>query len=165
MPLIRYRTDDLAVREPYQCECGRNWDRFSHVLGRWTLEGVVVGQSGTKISAAALNIHGDVFENVVRYQYYQEKRGELEIRVIPNTRFRECDKESIRSAHEKKLWGEVRVNVVPVRDIPLTKSGKQRRIISVCKKEPRFRTQPSVPDLTNGALPTQEVSRSQEVQG
>lgn len=131
MPLIRYRTDDVAMRESYQCECGRCWDRFSHVLGRWTLEGVVIGKNGARISAAALNIHGDVFENVVRYQYYQEERGQLEVRVIPNTRFRECDKESIRSAHEKKLWGEMRVRVVPVRHIPLTKSGKQRRVISM----------------------------------
>jgi len=135
MPLIRYRTDDFAIREPYTCECGRCWDRFSHVVGRRSFEGVVVGRSGTKISATALNMHGDVFENVVRYQYYQEERGRLEIRVIPNTRFRECDKESIRCAHEKKLWGEVQVRVVPVRHIPLTKSGKQRRVISVLGKQ------------------------------
>jgi phenylacetate-coenzyme A ligase PaaK-like adenylate-forming protein len=131
MPLIRYRTDDFAVKEPYKCECGRCWDRFSHVVGRRASEGFIVGLSGARISAAALNIHGDVFENVVRYQYYQEKQGELEIRVIPNARFRECDRENIRSGHEKKLWGEVHVNVVPVRHIALTKSGKQRRIISL----------------------------------
>ncbi len=152
MPLIRYRTDDFAVKEPYQCECGRCWDRFSHVLGRWTLEGVIVGRSGAKISAAALNIHGDVFENVVRYQYYQQERGQLEIRVIPNTRFAVRDKEYIRSAHEKKLWGEVHVRVVPVRHIPLTKSGKQRRVISVLGQQA---TPLTVGSLDDGcSLPT-----------
>ncbi|MFC1633563.1 phenylacetate--CoA ligase family protein [Planctomycetota bacterium] len=132
MPLIRYRTDDFAVREPYECECGRCWDRFSNVLGRWTIEGTIIGRSGAKISAAAINMHGDMFKNVVRYQYYQEKRGELEIRIIPNSLFSESDRENIRSSHEEKLWGEVRVNVVNVTHIPLTESGKQRRIISVC---------------------------------
>jgi len=130
MPLIRYRTDDLAIRESHACKCGRCWDRFSHVLGRWTLEGVIVGQSGARISAAALNIHGDAFKNVVRYQYYQGQAGVLEIRVIPNARFDECDIEKIRRGHEEKLWDEVRVAVVPVREIPLTQSGKQRRVIS-----------------------------------
>ncbi|MBN2312748.1 MAG: phenylacetate--CoA ligase family protein [Sedimentisphaerales bacterium] len=134
MPLIRYRTDDFAVREPSECKCGRGWDRFSNVQGRWTLEGSILGRSGARISAAAINMHGDMFKNVVRYQYYQEKRGELEIRLIPNNRFSESDREKIRSSHEEKLWGEVRVNVVNVKHIPLTKSGKQRRIIRVCKE-------------------------------
>lgn len=134
MPLIRYRTDDFAVREPYTCECGRCWDRFSNVQGRWTLEGTILGRNGAKISAAAINMHGDMFKNVVRYQYYQEKRGELEIRLIPNTRFSESDREKIRASHEEKLWGEIRVHVVNVTHIPLTESGKQRRIISVCQE-------------------------------
>jgi phenylacetate-CoA ligase len=134
MPLIRYRTDDFAVREPSMCECGRCWDRFSNVQGRRTLEGTILGRSGAKISAAAINMHGDMFKNVVRYQYYQEKRGELEIRLIPNTRFSKSDREKIRSSHEEKFWGEVRVDVVNVTHIPLTKSGKQRRIISVCQE-------------------------------
>jgi len=134
MPLIRYRTDDLAVREPQECACGRCWDRFSDVLGRWTLEGAIVGRSGTRISAAAINMHGDMFKNVVRYQYYQERCGELEIRVIPNNHFEDSDSEKIRASHEEKLWGEVQVRVVRVTDIPLTQSGKQRRIISVCQE-------------------------------
>jgi len=165
MPLIRYRTDDVAMREPYQCECGRCWDRFSHVLGRWTLEGVIVGKSGARISAAALNVHGDVFANVVRYQYYQSKRGELEIHIIPNVRFRECDRESIRIAHEQKLWGEVRVRVVPVRHIALTPSGKQRRVVSVCHADPLPHMQPPDRSVRCGAPPSTDVSRMQEVRG
>ncbi len=165
MPLIRYRTDDVAMREPYACACGRCWDRFSHVLGRWTLEGVIVGKSGTRISAAALNVHGDAFANVVRYQYCQSKRGELEIRVIPNARFQECDRESIRIAHEQKLWGEVRVSVVSVRHIPLTPSGKQRRVVSVCHADPLPHMQPPDRSVGRGAPPTTEVPWAQEVRG
>ncbi len=135
MPLIRYRTDDSAVREPYNCVCNRCWDRFSNVWGRWTSEGAIIGTHGTRISAAALNMHGDMFENVVRYQYYQDKQGVLEVRVIPNSRFAESDKEKIRRAHEQKLWGEVRVRVVSTTSIPLTASGKQRRVVSLCRKD------------------------------
>ncbi|HPC96317.1 MAG TPA: AMP-binding protein [Sedimentisphaerales bacterium] len=165
MPLIRYRTDDVAVRESYQCACGRCWDRFSNVLGRWTLEGSIIGKTGATISAAALNIHGDVFANVVRYQYYQEKQGELEIRVIPNTRFQERDSEGIRAAHEQKLWGEVRVRVVPVREIPLAPSGKQRRIVSMCAKEPPLRTESPIRTLQNRPPATEEVPWPQGVRG
>lgn len=129
MPLIRYRTDDFATREPPSCECGRCWDRFSNVMGRRALEGFILGRSGTKISAAALNMHGDSFKNVVRYQYYQGARGQLVIRVIPNSAYSLADEDKIIAEHKQKFWDELEVVVQRVRDIPLTNSGKQRRII------------------------------------
>lgn len=130
MPLIRYRTDDQAVREPFLCKCGRCWDRFSNVQGRRAVEGFVVGRSGSKITATALNMHGDVFRNVVRYQYRQSIPGQLVIRVIPSAAYSSTDEERIIAAHGRKLWGEMDVLVEIVRDIPLTSSGKQRRIVS-----------------------------------
>ncbi len=129
MPLIRYCTDDFAVRRDWHCECGRQWDRFDDVAGRRSIEGYVFGKSGARISAAALNMHGDLFKNVTRYQYYQEKQGELKIRVIVNPRFTEEDEKNIVNEHKKKMWNEMDVVVRRVEDIPLTKSGKQRRII------------------------------------
>lgn len=129
MPLIRYRTDDFAVRRDPHCECGRHWDRFCDVMGRWSIEGFVIGKNGSRISAAALNMHGEVFKNVIRYQYYQKLKGELEIRVIVNPQFSEDDEKKIAYEHKKKLWSEMDIVVHRVDDIPLTKSGKQRRII------------------------------------
>lgn len=129
MPLIRYRTDDYATRESHECECGRKWDRFCDVTGRWSIEGFVIGKNGSRISAAALNMHGEVFKNVIRYQYYQKLKGELEIRVIVNPQFSEEDEKKITYEHKKKVWKEMDIVVHRVDDIPLTKSGKQRRII------------------------------------
>ncbi len=135
MPLIRYRTDDYATRESSECECGRRWDRFSNVESRRTLEGFLSGKNGTKISVAALNMHGDLFKNVVRYQYYQRMQGQLIIRVIPNSIYSPADEDKIIAEHMHKLWGEMDVVVQRVMDIPLTSSGKQRRII--CNVEGR----------------------------
>ncbi len=133
MPLIRYRTDDYATRESPECACGRAWDRFSHVEGRWSLEQFVFGKNGAKISAAALNMHADVYANVVRYQYYQRTAGQLIIRVVPSPTYSFRDDDRIMAAHEQKLWGEMDIMVQRVQDIPLTSSGKQRRI--VCESE------------------------------
>lgn len=130
MPLIRYRTDDYATKLPPQCECGRCWDRFSNVLSRRSLEGFVVGQNGSRIGVAALNMHGDLFKNVVRYQYYQRVPGQLVVRVIPNSMYSLADEVEIVTAHRQKLWGEMDVIVQKVQDIPMTGSGKQRRVIS-----------------------------------
>ena len=72
MPLIRYKTGDFAKKLSSSCECGRNWDRLEAVKGRWKKE-FVVGLNGAKISTAALNMHGDMFAAVARYQYFQDE--------------------------------------------------------------------------------------------
>jgi phenylacetate-CoA ligase len=129
MPLIRYRTDDYARRESYACKCGRNWDRFSDVVGRWNLEGSLIGKSGARISSAALNMHGDFFRNVIRYQYYQMTAGHLIVKVIPSPGFSSEDERMIVAEHQKKLWGEMDIIVQRVDHIPLTSAGKQRRVV------------------------------------
>lgn len=128
MPLIRYRTDDSAIQEEPTCNCRRNWLRFSDVYGRWNIEGVV-GKSGSKISAAALNMHGDLYKNVIRYQYFQNKIGTLEILIMPSPAYTDKDKKIILDEHKKKMWAEFEIKIRLVNDIPLTKNGKLRRII------------------------------------
>jgi phenylacetate-CoA ligase len=128
MPLIRYRTEDYAIRRESKCKCGRNWDIFSDVEGRWNIEGII-GYHGSRISAAALNMHGDLFKNVIRCQYYQKEKGKLEIRVIINSRFTNKDVDKIISEHNKKFHGEIDVILKIVNDIPLTKNGKHRWVI------------------------------------
>ncbi len=129
MPLIRYRTDDYAIRESHECECGRSWDRFSHVVGRRSFEGFILSKHGSRISEAALNVHDDCFAHVVRYQYYQRIPGQLVIRVIPNPVYSSVDEARIVASHAKKLWGEMDIVVQCVDSIPLTALGKQKRII------------------------------------
>ena len=129
MPLIRYRTDDSAVREEPYCQCGRNWDRFSDVVGRWNTEGVIARQ-GNVISAAALNMHGDCFANVSRYQYYQTAVGKVVILVVAAPGFSSGDVESIIAAHRGKTQEEIEYAVERVTQIPLTPSGKQLRVRS-----------------------------------
>jgi phenylacetate-CoA ligase len=129
MPLIRYRTDDFAARREPSCECGRQWDRFSDVIGRRSIEGFVIGKSGARISAVALNMHSLVFDNVIRYQYYQKVKGTLEIRVIANPHYSKEDEKKIVDEHNKKMWQEMDIKVVQIDTIPLTRVGKQLRIV------------------------------------
>jgi len=130
MPLIRYRTDDYAIlQEPY-CKCGRFWDRVSDLRSRRSIEGYVIGKTGTKITSAALETPSDAFHKVIRLQYFQNKPGELRIRVLPNPMFSTDDEMKIIDAHKKRMWGEMDIVIDLVKDIPLTARGKQRLIIS-----------------------------------
>ena len=89
---------------------------------------MVIGTSGARISVAALNMHGPMFQNVIRYQYRQTQPGVLEIRVLPSPAF--AEEEAIRRVFQEKLAPEIDVIVRVVDDIPLTARGKLKRLVS-----------------------------------
>ena len=123
MPLIRYRTGDYATRLVSRCECGRAWDRFTAVEGRWKQD-IVIGKNGARMSVAALNMHGPLFERVIRYQYYQDRVGSCVLRVMGAPSFSERDRFAIESAYQAKVGDEVEFTVALVENIPLTARGK-----------------------------------------
>jgi phenylacetate-CoA ligase len=128
MPLIRYRTGDSAVALEPLCRCGRRFDRFGDVAGRWVQE-FVIGRSGARISVAALNVHGEAFKRVARYQYFQNTPGVLEIRVVPTEGFGVADVQMIERAYIAKVGTEIVVKVLAVPSIPMTVRGKVQRLI------------------------------------
>jgi phenylacetate-CoA ligase len=138
MPLIRYRTGDFATRMESNCDCGRCWDRFTKVEGRWKQD-MVIGRTGAKISIAALNMHGPLFERIVRYQYYQDKVGSCVLKMMAAPGFTETDRKAIEVAYKNKVGNEVDFVVQIVQDIPLTGRGKLKlldsRIINIKKNQ------------------------------
>ena len=123
LPLVRYRTGDFATLAESECECGRHWDRFSDIEGRWKQD-MLDGRSGARMSIAALNMHGDIFEHVARYQYYQEEPGRCILRVMTTPGFSESDEAAILEAYRAKVGDELDMSVQIVDDIPLTGRGK-----------------------------------------
>jgi phenylacetate-CoA ligase len=128
LPLIRYRTGDRARRLEPRCACGRALDRFDGVEGRWKRE-YVIGRNGSRISPAALNMHGPFFDRVRRYQYYQSVPGRMELRVVIAPGFGAEDSRALLEAFREKTGDELEVELRVVDDIPLTERGKLRRLI------------------------------------
>jgi phenylacetate-CoA ligase len=125
LPLVRYRTGDFATLAETSCECGRHWDRFTDVEGRWKQD-MLDGASGARISIAALNMHGDIFEHVARYQYYQDTPGRCVLRVMATPGFTDADEAAILEAYRAKVGDELDISIELVDDIPLTERGKLR---------------------------------------
>ena len=118
MPLVRYATEDYV-----------ELDEEGRVLS-------IIGRS----SDFVLNSNGDVvpcifstrpltLQNVLNFQYYQEKQGELHFRVVVSENFSERDsvmiKEDLQASFDDKMI--CFVDVVP--QIERTKRGKQMRLI------------------------------------
>ena len=128
LPLVRYRTEDRATWRHHRCACGRSFDRFDQVEGRW-LQEYVIGRNGAKISPSALNLHGTMLDNVLRYQYYQNQPGIMEVRLVVSTGFSTEDADALSRAFSDRVGAELEVRLKVVSDIPLTNRGKLPRLI------------------------------------
>jgi len=128
MPLIRYRTGDYGTRRESHCSCGRHWQRFDNIRGRANTEALIT-RSGTRIPAAIFGPDDTLFKNVKRYQFFQDRAGAFEVRLMVNPRFSPAELPRMESMFNQKVWGELDVSLKVVDDIPLTTAGKHKRVI------------------------------------
>jgi phenylacetate-CoA ligase len=128
MPLLRYRTGDHARLLSSRCDCGRNFQRFDEVVGHRGQD-CVIGRHGSQISLAALNMHGPIFDEVLRFQYRQGRPGILEIVAIVSPRFTESHRQALLQAYTRKVGVELDVTFRAVDDIPLTPRGKWKMLV------------------------------------
>jgi phenylacetate-CoA ligase len=95
MPLVRYRTGDMAFIIDSPCECGRNSLRLSPILGR---KYQMIKCKGTKFYPTAINAVMDGMECVKLYQVIVEKDN-LSDKVIVLTSLTDMKKlQSVKDA-------------------------------------------------------------------
>ncbi|MFW5638954.1 MAG: phenylacetate--CoA ligase family protein [Methanoculleus sp.] len=126
-PLIRYRTMDLATAATGPCTCGRHYPLLERVEGR--LQDFIVTNNHRLISMTAVNMHSDVFDNVVQFQFYQERAGEVLLRIIKKPGYNDWDTEYILGELDKKFEGDVDVTIHFVTEIPRTRRGKYQFLV------------------------------------
>ncbi len=147
MPLIRYRTYDLATvagdspgGPGVVCSCGRPHPRLASVEGR--IQEFLIAANGRPISTTALNMHSRVFDQVSEMQFVQELPGEVELHLVPRADFGPADRRAIQREVGQKLGRDTKLRLVLRTAIPTTPSGKRRLVLQ----------QIPVPDVLLGAL-------------
>ena len=128
MPLIRYQTDDLAVRARETCTCGREYSLLKKVEGRW-LQEFIITRNDRPISITAINMHSDVFDNVGQFQFYQDKKEEVVLNIVRKGTYTDRDTEYIRRELVRKLGDDINLVIRFVDYIPRTQRGKHRFLI------------------------------------
>jgi phenylacetate-CoA ligase len=121
-PLIRYRTGDLAQITFEKCPCGRELRRIKQIIGR--SQDYLAAVDGSRISAAALNTHLDVFDHVKRFRYYQGKPGEAIIQIVKTPKFVQLDEQKILQESIYRSKGKIRFTIEYFDDLPLSSRGK-----------------------------------------
>lgn len=128
MPLIRYRTGDIARwGESETCSCGRNYKRIEKVIGRWHQD-MLVNCDEAQISLAALNIHSDEFDRIVRYKLKQSEKGKVEMLIQADKDFSKQDEFRIKMLLEEKVNHKIEFTINIVDSIPVLSNGKYRII-------------------------------------
>lgn len=128
MPFIRYRTDDWAVVGPPSCACGRNYRLLSATTGHRQQE-LLIGRLNNRISFTALNMHSDVFENVLQFQFYQREPGKAELRLVPKPSFTDRDAQKLLTEFGDKIGSTVDLVLSYHEMLPKTGRGKFRFIV------------------------------------
>jgi len=121
-PLIRYRTMDIALYGPPSCGCGREYPLLKRIEGR--LQEFIVLENDRRVPMTALNMHSAIFDNVAQFQFYQEKEGEVILRIVPKPGYTDRDTDVILEELHRKLGSDVTVMIQFVDAVSRTPLGK-----------------------------------------
>lgn len=122
MPLIRYRTDDFVELDKE--------NNIVSILGRSS--DFIVNMKNEVIPCIVVT-RDKTLENVITFQYYQEKVGELTFYIVVNEKFSLTDEKNILDDFNNCFNGLMHVRIVCVESIDKTSNGKQKRLIQMLK--------------------------------
>lgn len=131
MPLIRYRTEDFAIRGGDSCECGRQFPMLKKIMGR--AEDYVYLTNGKKIPFHNLlaGIHGKTWSFASKLQCRQSRPGQLDLQVVPSPGVNADEAIEVFLNEIKKRVDPNQLNIkgCVVSEIPKIKSGKTKLFI------------------------------------
>jgi len=128
MPLLRYRSGDVARITSGMCECGRNFQCIDGIEGRASDQFFVTSDRRfvpLLVCILSANIHG-----LIESQFIQESAGEILVKIATDNRFGSSDEAKIRGQIKNYLGQDTRITIEKVAFIPREKNGKFRQFIS-----------------------------------
>jgi phenylacetate-CoA ligase len=129
VPFIRYRTGDYATYAGERCEaCGREHTLLVDIRGRWP-QGGLVAADGAVVSMTTLNVHDDTFRKVREYQFHQSVPGRATLWVVPLGSLDENEQRRITTNMNKRLQGQVVLDLEIRTELAKTVRGKRPRVI------------------------------------
>ena len=122
MPLIRYRTGDLATVTN---------DEISEVVGR-DYE-FLISATGRRISLTAINMHDNIFDGLLAVQFFQEHPGEVECCFQLGPQWQSSREEAMRAGLLEKLGDDFTLTLREVKEVEKTSAGKHKWLATTFK--------------------------------
>ena len=131
MPLMRYRVGDQAIASTSpSCSCGRRLALMDGIQGRDS--DVIITPSGNRLIVHFFTGILEYFGDIDSFQVVQKEKDSMLVRVTirKGSEFtRELETSIVRALQEKGANG-MKISIEPVLEIPATKAGKRRFVIS-----------------------------------
>jgi phenylacetate-CoA ligase len=129
MPFIRYDIGDIGTYSDESCSCGRGLSVLKSIEGRDS--DLIVTPRGDIIIVHFFTWLFEYIEGVDQFQIVQEKRDEITIKIVKNSKFTQTNLDFILNQIRQKVGDEVHLQPEFVEDIPVYgRSGKRRFVIS-----------------------------------
>ncbi|MGH8589515.1 MAG: phenylacetate--CoA ligase family protein [Gammaproteobacteria bacterium] len=109
MPLIRYRTGDIASWSSERCECGQSFPVINRIEGRQT--DYLIAAEGTLISGtfAAEALTG--LPHLMYYQIVQEELGKIEVRIVKGNGYQPESTHAVLTALQARVGPGIQIGV------------------------------------------------------
>lgn len=128
MPIVRYRTGDMAQLSGQSCSCGRGLPLLKKVEGRQT-DFIVTPDKRVIHALAVIYVLRDCPE-IEKFQVVQESLQQLVASVVSRRGLTADQKAKLLSGLHKAVGPGVNIDLVTVPEIPTSASGKFRYVIS-----------------------------------
>jgi phenylacetate-CoA ligase len=124
MPMLRYKTGDITrFSQKPNCKCRRQHLRLLGVSGRWKQD-LLVTNNNALVSLTAINMHSDVFDKIIKYQFFQDTIGKVTLKVVPTKDYSDIESEKILTQLYQKTQRNIKYDIKLVKDIPVNTNGK-----------------------------------------
>jgi len=128
MPLIRYKTNDVSSVRTQKCSCGRKFPLLDDVTTK--SEDIVTTKDGRFISSSILTHPFKPLVNILQSQIIQEDLSNITIKIIKGKGYKEEDTKYLLHEMQRRVGLEMKIHIEYVDEIPQSKNGKFRWVIS-----------------------------------
>lgn len=128
MPLIRYLTDDIAAIKNEICSCGRELDLMDDVTTK--AEDTITLKDGRLISPSILTHPFKPMTSIEGSQIIQKEYDQIIIKIVPRSEYKDSDTDVLIKGLQERLGEDVKINIEFIDELPRTKNGKFRWVIS-----------------------------------
>ena len=128
MPFIRYKNGDLCTLSENPCRCGRGLKILDCVEGR--AQDFLTSIDGNYIPAIFFPSHFKSLKGMDQYQIIQTEVYNIILKIVKNRMFSQEELDNMIRKIQEMVGNGTKVKVQEEQFIPLTRSGKNRLVIS-----------------------------------
>lgn len=134
-PLVRYDVGDVVILSGKEsCECGRRGTIVKQIVGR--TDDYILTPDGRFVGRLSPLFHNAI--HVITAQIVQDDVKEVIIKIVKEPGYTKKEEQDILDKARVRFGSKIRISFEYVPDIPRTKNGKHRFIVSNIDKKKLF---------------------------